>query len=422
MIFTAVTAAGLGLWKAVSYRHPAHAYPLYEEADFTSGHRISVGPNVVSVRSVARNRYDGSIDILRSPGLNTSIPHADVLKQCCTWLDVVQIELEPGPELLAIADVKVFHHDTRTPLQENEGLDCRLFSPNVIHVYGLGKEVPEQFDLWIQGRSYPSDEVVILTPEKGSKADIAGGTIEIVDLAKDFPGWNEDVEFLVEGRKYTTDQCAITLDWQGDWPGDDWREVNVVTKDGVTRFSYNNFSFRFPAYQHRPLRFHIPWDEIDHFEIRPETKDRAFFFDGLMTLPLNGRKFDVPPSVTRTVDQLLAGTKLTEYAPLDIKARIYQGDDVWPDYNVLLGVRHHPSMNQSGNQDDAFTTCVWESGNIYLPFDFHWKDAKSKMWQSRNLQHGNANIEWTDSGVCRVQVFRESLDEMDSAKIVLGSP
>ncbi len=404
------------IFTAVSHRHPAHAYPLYRKADFTSTRSITVGPNEVSIRSIARNRYDGSIDALKGPGLSASIPNADDLKNCVKWLDVVQIELSPGPQQLGIIDVQVFHHDTRTLFHINKGLGWQLVAPNIVQVYGKGREVPEEFDLWILARSYPSDELAILKPKIGSKADIAGGTIEIADLTKAYQGWSKDTGFLTGSQESHSKQCAMRLNWQGEWPNDTWREVNVVTRDGRTRFSYNSFSLGFPSSGYGPFHFDVPWEMIDHFELRPETNERAFFFDGLKTLPTSGRKFDPPPSVTRTVDQLRNGTKLEEFAPLSIHARVYRGSEIWPEYNVLLGT-HRGEKSKTDDLDRAFTIFVWENSRFYLPFDFQWKDSSGPGWH-QNLKRGNANIQFTDSGECLSQVYREPLEEIEAVKFV----
>jgi len=420
LILTAVVAVGFGLWRALSYRHPAHANVLYQEADFTSGHRISVGPNVVSIRSIARNRYDGSIDVLKGPGLRTSIPQTDVLKKCSRWLDVVQVELEPGSERLGIVEVRVFHHQTRQQFALNEGLGWHLVEPNVVQIYGLGTEVPEQFDLWFRARSYPSDEVAILRPEVGSQATLAGGTVEVVDLADDFAGWDRKTGFIPGDPNTASGQSAVTIKWQGDWPDDDWRDIYAVTRGGATDFSFRLFNLQYPWNSSGPMRFDFTLAEIDHYEIRPRTDESFFFFDGLKVPPPQARKFDPPPTVTRPMDEMLEGVILEEFAPLKITARIYPGTFT-PNYRLFNNVASD-DPGPMVDMDTSFSLLLQEETRIYLPFDFHFRDRPGGNWRRNNIAAGNANSLFTEYGWCYYRIYHEPASEMQAVQLVPKDP
>ncbi|MEW4563949.1 hypothetical protein AB1K70_15545 [Bremerella sp. JC770] len=417
MIATAAMAVGLGIWKAVSYRHPAHANVQYGNADFTSGRSITVGPNKVAIRSIARNRYDGSIQILKGAGLKTVIPNAAALKQCCRWLDVVQVELEPGPERLGIVHVRIFHHDSRTIFEGNNGLGWQLVSPNIIQIYGLGTEVPERFDLWIQARSYPSDEVVRLEPRIGSEAKINGGSIKVVELQANYAGWNSRTGFLDGNHESRFSGPAVKLMWAGAWSEDHWHDVAAVAVDGTIDDSFKLLNLRFPWKNLGPYPFDIPLEAIDRLEIRPHVDDKCFFFDGLRVPPITARKFDLPPSVVRTVDEVIAGTTLDELAPLSITARVYTGTDIRPQY--------HPYLNTVPGQLETavhprfpFSLVLNENGSLYLPIDFHWRSNAGKQWRFNNLATGKTYLDYTENGMCKTKVYRESLEDLEAVKFV----
>lgn len=404
----------------MSHRHPAHANISYGKADFTSGRSITVGPNVVSIRSIARNRYDGSIEVLQGPGLATSIPHAEVLKKCSKWLDVVQVELEPGPERLGIEEVRVFNHVTRHGFDASRGLGWQVVGPNIIHVYGLGVEVPEQFDLWIRARSYSRDKGAILQPKVGAQADLAGGKISIAEVQEQYAGWSSESGFWKPAPKQFY-ESAIRLEWNDKWQGDEWLDVNVVTCDGTTRYAVDSFQPGLPWESVFPSRLNVPWQAIDHIEIRPKVRRRAFFFDGLKTLPAQTRKFDNPPSPSRTTDQLMKGVMLDEFAPLRISARIYGGNEVWPEHHSLLNISAAEITDAIG-AEDAFTLLVHESGEFYLPIQFRWKDSNNKKLSTNSLTTGRSNLDFSAKGICRSQIYHESVKELDAVEFVSRQP
>ncbi|MFN3149189.1 hypothetical protein [Bremerella sp.] len=390
-------------------------------ADFTSGRQITVGPNVVSITSIARNRYDGSIDILKGPGLSAAIPNADVLKKCGKWLDIVQIELEPGPKQLRIAEVRVFHHDTRTLFENNVGLGWRLASPNIVQVYGIGTEVPERFDLWFCARSYPSDEVAILQPRAGSQSTLSGGVVGVGELKQDYAGWSSTSGFVESGPQNLIGGSAVRLDWYGNWPEDDWRDVLVVTRSGWTDYSCKDVNLRYASENSTISRFDLPIEAVDHFEIRPHVRDNVFFFDGLQTLPATGRKFDPPPTPTRSIDEMLAGTTLDELAPLSISTRAYN--------STGLQLQYAPFFNTVDVGGDTpkelispFTILVQENGSLFLPMAIHLRDAESKAWRFNILATGTSTVENNTYGTCISRIYLEQANSLDAVKFVPTSP
>src|SRR5690606_26989519 len=59
---TTLLAVGIGFWLAYIYEPPTHKIPLYEKAPSTRGTSIRVGPNTIRLRSITRNRYDGTLE------------------------------------------------------------------------------------------------------------------------------------------------------------------------------------------------------------------------------------------------------------------------------------------------------------------------------------------------------------------------
>lgn len=191
LIGTALIAAVLGVWRVFSYRHPAHQFLFYEKAPFTSGREIKVGPNTIAIRSIARNRYDGKVHMLTGDGLGQQIPDAERLKGCAKWLDVVQLEITPGPDLAEIIQVRIFDHETRTMLSElDRAYGWRVVEPNLIQIYGLGKEIPAKLDVWLRLNSYADGKIYQLSPTPGASVQIPGGTISVDEVQDGFAGWS----------------------------------------------------------------------------------------------------------------------------------------------------------------------------------------------------------------------------------------
>ena len=146
LFFVACSAVAVSAWKAFVYEPPTHKIPLYEKALGTRS-SARVGPNEIKIRLVARNDRDSSIYVENGHGkvLAGSPPKNEkTLADAAGWLDIAQIELDPGPDLLDIIQVRIFDHDTRKLISElNPAFGWSEAKPNLIHLYGVGKELPD---------------------------------------------------------------------------------------------------------------------------------------------------------------------------------------------------------------------------------------------------------------------------------------
>src|SRR5688572_14110205 len=197
---TALAAVLLGIWKAFLYEPPTHRIPGYEQAPSTRRLAAEIGPNKITIRSVARNDRDGNISIESGDGkpLPGPVPGTKLLTSCAKWLDVVQLELHPGPDRFEIIEARVFDHASRTLLsQVDPALGWQVLPPNLLQVYGLGKEVPQLVDVWLRVHSYrPEDRAFVLPPQAGSEVSLPGGTMTLREIQNGFAGWSSSSGFV----------------------------------------------------------------------------------------------------------------------------------------------------------------------------------------------------------------------------------
>ena len=111
-----LAAIGVAYWKAVVWEPPTNQFGLYERAQAYHGWTATIGPNQIRIVSIARNDRDGSV-LVATPddGVleEVVVPNRQTLIDCAPWLDVVQIELRPGDDLVEIVELRVFDHRTR---------------------------------------------------------------------------------------------------------------------------------------------------------------------------------------------------------------------------------------------------------------------------------------------------------------------
>ncbi|MEW4563948.1 hypothetical protein AB1K70_15540 [Bremerella sp. JC770] len=312
----------------MSYRHPAHANVLYERAPYSSSREMAVGQHAVGIKSIARNRSDGSIDLLKGKGLSASIPFADQLKGCAKWLDVVQIELEFPVDYIEITEVRIFDHKTRTliPKVDNR-LGYQFVKPNVIQIFGVGKEVPQELDIWLRYAKFPDDQVYILQPQVGSKVNVPGGSVEIVEVNGRFSGYIAKQGFL-PARPDSLFRGSFVLDWQAAWRGPVW--IDVCAESVYGDRDYNSPPLRLPQdIQHAPpVQFRIPLENIAQLEIRNRGARERLFFDGCQVPDVSGRPFDSPPKIKIDYDGTHVEGQLKELLPIDVDYRIRPGNRI----------------------------------------------------------------------------------------------
>jgi len=329
-VLTAAAALGMAYWRAHTYRHPAHAVMSYEKAPYTSSRKMKVGPNEISIRSIARNRYDGTIDVIKGDGLRTNIPQANQLKQAAKWLDLVQLEIEPVPERVEILEARVFDHQSRALLwQVDAAYGWQVAEPNLVQVYGFGKEIPDKLDIWLRVQSHPSQDVYRLPPKAGAKVQLPKGTVAVKDLQAGMQGWSSATGFT-QPSPNAADGCGILLDWKGAWSDEGKFQFGAVSRDGVREYEDTYLDLSRSSQAAAPARFHIPLEDVDHLVLRPDGGRHAFFFDGLEIPPSQTRPFDPLPAASIVVDGQEVDGTLKQFEPLTIRYRTRMGNHVYP--------------------------------------------------------------------------------------------
>lgn len=170
----AVTMCALAVagWKAFLWQPPTHGIAIYEQAPAFYGRTAKIGPNQIRIESVARNDRDGGISVETGRGQPLDVPVVGDrrLVNCASWLDVAQIELQPGGDLLDIIEVRIFDHAQRALLSRlDPAYGWNVVAPNLLQVYGLNQSLPETLDIWLRVNSYSADDDVYqLAPTAGA--------------------------------------------------------------------------------------------------------------------------------------------------------------------------------------------------------------------------------------------------------------
>ncbi len=419
LIGTALIAAGLGLWRVFSYRHPAHQFLSYEKAPYTSSRKIKIGPNTIAIRSIARNRYNGKIHMVSGGGLSQQIPNAQQLKDCAKWLDVVQLELSPGPELAEIIEVRIFDHETRDLLSASS-YGWQVVEPNLLQVYGLGNEVPAKLDVWLRLHSHVDAKVYKLAPTPGASVKIPGGTISIAEVKDRYAGWSSAQGFFPSQSNSGVDS-AVLLDWQGNWPEQTKYQITTVSDVGEREYQGQFMMLNWNSNSMGPRTSHFPLDAIDHFELRPFGGRHRFFFDGLEVPPSTGRKFDPPPTAIIKTDGDECQGFLPQFDPLRLRYRVERGN------NISGGAAHQTLawIIQTGprqNVDTEFTLLFRLQGLAALQLDVRLQDANTGQWGGKNAQSTGNYYSSGSNHKASAQVFRTPLKDVKAIEVTSRMP
>jgi hypothetical protein len=380
---TGLCAILLGIWKAYIYEPPTHKIALYEKALSTRGAAFEIPPNTISIKSVARNRHGGSIDVESGNGksLAGTVPGTASMSACAAWLDVVQIELDPGPDRFEMIDVRIFEHESRALLSQiDPAYGWQVLQPNLLQIYGLGKQVPPLLGVWLRVHSYASgDHVAVLAPTSGASAAIPGGEIMLKEIQAGFFGWTSGAGFLppsVDGRGGS----ALLLDWTGRWQ-DEKYQIAAVSMDGETEFRDVWLPLDSPSTSAGPVLLSMPLDEIDHLELRPFGGRHRFFFEAV-ELPANsGRSFDAPPIITVPVSGKSADVILSELAPLHVRLTVAAGDTISGSTanESISRMIHRPEPTDT---DQSFTFAYQVREIAALPMSFRFAEVQNGNYVS----------------------------------------
>ncbi|MGI9472876.1 MAG: hypothetical protein ACR2NZ_15155, partial [Rubripirellula sp.] len=305
---------------------PTDQFLAYEKAKAYHGMTATIGPNQIRIESIVRNQRSGpllkaplSIDGIPDVDSNRPVALESELENAGPWLDVVQIELMPGSDLLDILELRVFDHATREELQVGHpACGYRVVPPNLLHVYGLGTEIPKAIDVWLRVHSYDvMDTVQQLPPRLYAATDVGGFEVTVVEAQTGYIGWtSKDGLMPVTGESHS--DCALVLDWDGP-ESDTSYQIAAYNKDGEKFFHDRLVNPHFHGVSKSVVHFPVPLDQIDHLEIRPHGGRHRFFFDGVQVPELAPQpRFSKPPTAVLAVGGVPVKSELVEFLPLDV--------------------------------------------------------------------------------------------------------
>lgn len=414
LLVIAAVAALLWLLQAWSYVHPAHKFPAYEKAPYTSRLQKEIGPNTIRIRSIARNRYDGKIHLIRQSGLSQEIPNPQQLKGCAKWLDVVQFEITPGPDLAEILEVRVFDHETRDMLRDGYG--WQVVEPNLVQVYGFGNEVPEKLDLWFRLNSHQDNVVYKLPPTKGASVKLPERTLSVSDVTDGYVGWSAQAGFSPPQAGSMDSAVQIDLhSGKSRWVD---YQVTTVSKSGEKEFeSYSLWPQGVHAGK-RIVSSHFPLAKIDHYEVRPFGGRHRFFFDGIEVPPPAGRKFDPPPVAIIKTNQGECEGVLPEFDPLLMHFQVEKGSNISGssarDSSAWI-LRNGPQVGI----DEQFSVILRLRGTKDLPLGIRLQDTEG-AWS----KPGSSSTFSANSGNYKVSadLYRVPLDDVQAIEVTASLP
>ena len=430
MLLTSLCAVTLTCWLAFIYEPPTHEIPLYEKAPFTRRLSKQVGPNLVAIKLVARNRRDGRIaaeDGHGKPQVNQPAVAAALLSQAASWLDIVQIELTPKEKLLDILELRIFDHETRTLLSDvNQNFGYRVLPSNLIQLYGLGADLPEKVDVWLRLQSYdPSDKALRLNPTRGATCQLPGGTLKLTDLRAG--SWAYDSRknprhHLLHGND--SDIISTELEWQGNWQAGRY-QIAAVTKDGQKRHASHPHFIRFYSngLSRLPIQFPIALTEIDHFEMRPFGGRHRFFFEAVKLPVADGGRFQPPPTAMVAINRQEVKLDLDEFAPLSLNVATLSGVRVAGNSSSggRYSVRYKKHDQLSDDEYFALVYRVEGLGQAGWDFEFLSADTNRVLSKTEMRQRSSGEITGGTNKLGTLD-FESPLDEVGAVKIRLQSP
>lgn len=418
-----VAAIAIACWKAIVWEPPTDQFQLYEKARAYHGWTAKIGPNRIRIVSIARNDGDGNL-VVATPQAGDAaalaIPYRQALVDCGPWLDAVQIDLRPGGDRVDIVELRVFDHRTRQLLPiDHPACGYRVVRPNLVQLYGCGKMLPPRVDLWMRVHSRATDEVGVLEAKIGSTVTAGQCRFTLAEIQAGFSGWSSREGLSpVEGKHHN--ETAIVLELNPARPQQRFQIAAVTFDDRIHLYSALLLGLRGgDEFAH----FHVPLEEIRHFEIRPWGTRERFFFDGveLPKLTTPKREFVPAPIASVAVGGKEHKQKLTELAPLDVELMLrdgqpYSGSAAGPNFFELT-----PRADGPINEGTECTLVLMTRGIAGLPYQIRFRRSGSSVWTSdvgwksggglhrastanqevfdRNYKYPLAEIEWVEVSI-----------------------
>ncbi len=425
LVFVTCWCIALGVWRTYIYEPPTHKIPLYEKASGTRSLSTRIGPNTIRIAQLARNRRDGTLVV--EDGHGTSLPTVKVtnpkhLADSAPWLDVVQIELEPGPGLLDIVEVRIFDHEAQTILGEvSPNFGWQVLKPNLLQIYGIGKELPVKVDVWLRVQSYDAkDQVTRLEPTKGASCDLPGGTLTLKDISGEYSSVD-----MIKGRFFgqrmeSLDLVTSIFSWQGKQFNSAY-QIEAVLKSGERHRPDSIphlLHFDSGKFNAATFRGGIILEEIDHFELRPFRGRHKFFFEAVQLPPSTGKAFAKPPVATLKIKGQEVSVDIPNFAPLAARLTTHRGDWAFGTDGRGRYVLQNPAGVTALEED--FSLVYQMRGIGRVPWQFRFQDAATGklLTEFETSPHISSQSSGLSSLVGHTN-FRKPLKEIDAVEITL---
>lgn len=397
---------------------------LYEDSEgwYSSA---TIGPNTIKLGMVARNERDGTVLVENGAGIalkDVAVLNKSALADAAGWLDVVQIELQPGPDQFDIIEARIFDHHTRESISIDKApYGWRVVRPNVVQIYGLGKKVPNDLDVWFRAQSYAaSDPVTKLGPSVGSSCALPGGSLTLKSIQPGYWAY-EGVKGLTRQLTASEAQVSTEMHWSGDWKGGQY-QIAAVARDGtkVHTGSPHYLDFGSAKASDHPLYFDMALEDIDHFELRPFGGRHTFYLESVKLPKIADKPFGPRPSATIQVGGSEIKQRLQEFAPLEVRIATHRGD--WA--SGVQANEHGASITaRDGGPTEleesfTLTTTLQGMGNLPLTFQFRIKEADQPVPEYSLNKRGATHSAGPTAGA-GYQHYMSPLDRIESIDVML---
>ncbi len=288
------------------------------------------------------------------------------------------IQLDPAPSRYDIDRLRIFNHATR------RYIDGIIASPlpaaSAIEIRTLPGTLPPQIDLWLATCSYdPASTPVSLAATLTATAALPGTTVSLGDIRDG--SWNFD------GSRFTTlagdEGVRTSLELRSTPPGSNRRyQVAAVSKDG--RKYLSDFFLQFlDGGTGRILDFPFGLSQIDHFELRPDSRHPPFYFDGVplpaVTAAAAPDDLPVPTVIPATGPQ----TDLPSGVTMELAAIAHHpANDQWWDINgdPTDGPRGKPNGSFTIDKDKILCELFARAFGPTHSYEINWNFTPGSGW------------------------------------------
>ena len=426
LLLVGVFAIGGWVWQTYFAKHPTYSISAYEQARSYHGRTARIGPNQITLKSVARNDRDGTLLVESGRGepVDAAIPGRQVMIDCADWLDVAQLELQPGTDAVEILEARIFDHQSRERLdQQDASYGWRVTSSNLVQLFGLGKQLPQQVDVWLCVYSdLPADPVEVLKPTIGQAVSVDGCEIKVADAQAGFVGWSSaDGLVPLEGRHHA--DCALEFVVRGGEATQHCRVV-AVTHDGK-RFNGSNplasGLHNGPRSARQMAYFRTPLESVKYLEIRPTSPRHRFFFDGVqLPEPTSIAGFAAPPKPVLKIQGTEISTNVSEFRPLKFDLKTVDGDCSMGSTGGPYHLQLLPYPDGPQDRGNCFSLILDVEGVCSRTVGFRFRTSGTPAWKpASQLQPMGGSSSFRGATWLSQSLFRVPLDTIDEIEFTL---